>query len=103
MAKKEAAKKVKTTDTALDVSTAAEMKTFLTNVRDKLVDGTSPPVYALTALNTFLQHSSIYELLTPENKELARDIWLRIKQAGFQIKNPPLLFDEEDVSPAAAR
>ena len=82
---------------------ADEMGTFLTDVRDKLVDGTAAPIYALTVLNDFLQHPKIYDFLTQQNKELARDIWLRVKQAGFQIKNPPMLFDEKDVAPAADR
>ena len=88
---------------SIDITTVDEMNSFLTNVRDKLADGSAAPVYALTALNELLEHPTIYDLLSSENKELARDIWLRVKQAGFQIKNPPLLFDAEDVSPAATR
>ena len=87
-----------------DLNTAEELHSFLTNVRDKLADDTAAPVYAMGVLNTILEHPSVYTLMTAENKELARDIWLRLKQAGFQVKNPPMLFDgEDDVSPAASR
>lgn len=85
-------------------NTAEELQQFLTSVRDRLAEDVAAPVYAMGILNTLLDQPSIYNLLTPENKELARDIWLRLKQAGLQVRNPPLLFDgEDDVSPAASR
>jgi hypothetical protein len=95
------AKKTETpiaTENADGMSNPQEFGTFLTSVRDRMADGSAPPVYALTMLNRFMQSSNIYTLLTPENKELARDIWLRIKQAGFQVKHPPLLFSEDEAA-----
>jgi len=82
-----------------DVTTKEELRDFLLNIRDKLADRAAAPVYALSALNHIMNKPVIYELLDKENKEIARDIWLRLKQSGFQLKNPPLLFgaDGEDV------
>jgi len=77
---------------------SADLKVFLESIRDKMTDGTAAPVYAASALNHVLNHPQIYDILDKANKELARDIWLRIKQAGLQMKNPPMLFSpEEDV------
>ncbi len=81
------------------ISTKEQLKEFLQNVRDKLADSTAAPVYAMSALNHVMNLANIYTLLDKGNKELARDIWLRLKQAGLQLKNPPMLFDaEEDVA-----
>ena len=82
------------------ISAAPELHEFLLNVRDKLADGSAAPVYAFSALNYVMNLPQIYDLLTKENKEVARDIWLRLKQAGLQLKTPPLLFgsEEEEVS-----
>jgi hypothetical protein len=49
-------------------------------------------------MNFVLNLPNIYNLLDNENKELARDIWLRIKQSGMQLRNPPMLFQPEEDS-----
>jgi hypothetical protein len=92
------AKKTEVKEVNENVTSAQDFGAFLTSVRDRMADGSAPPVYALTMLNNFMQSPDIYSLLTPENKELARDIWLRVKQAGFQIKHPPLLFSEDEIA-----
>ena len=102
----EKAKKSKTNSEAHSdhgaISTKAELKSFLLNIRDKMADGTAAPVYALGAINHAMNIPEIYDLLDKQNKELARDVWLRIKQAGFKVKNPTLLFEEDEELPAAA-
>ncbi|MCB0353770.1 MAG: hypothetical protein KDD64_09605 [Bdellovibrionales bacterium] len=80
----------------LEISTSAELKQYLLSIRDKMADGSAPAIYCLSAMNNVMSHQRIYELLDKECKELARDIWLRIKQAGVQLKNPPLLFSPEE-------
>jgi hypothetical protein len=76
-----------------------ELKAYLQKIKDRLSDRSIAPVHALSGMRWVLSQPSIYELLDASNKELARDVWLRIRQAGFQVKNPPLLFsaDEEDL------
>ncbi|MEZ4752879.1 MAG: hypothetical protein R3A13_01005 [Bdellovibrionota bacterium] len=82
-----------------ELSSAKELKKFLLNIRDKMTDGSAPAINALSAMNYLLCQSEIYTVLNEENKEIARDIWLRLRQAGLQVKNPPLLFtpDEENL------
>jgi hypothetical protein len=78
------------------ITTTAELKTFLTNMLDKVKEDAAPPIYIASAMNHVLNISDIYTLLDNESRELARDIWLRLKASGFQVKNPPLLFPEGD-------
>ena len=95
MVKKPVAKKVEDTKEPA-ITSKAQLKEFLLNVRDKLADETAAPVFAMAALNYVMNLPEIYDLLSKENKELARDIWLRLKQAGLQLKTPPLLFGSEE-------
>jgi hypothetical protein len=77
------------------ITNASELKTFLTAVLDKLKEDPTSCMYATSALKYALGLQDIYKLLDNENRELARDTWLRIKSTGLQVKNPPLLFPEE--------
>lgn len=77
------------------IASKAELKTFLLSIRDRMEDESAAPIYALSAMNHVMNHPDIYELLEPESKEIARDIWLRIKQSGMQVKKPALLFGDE--------
>jgi hypothetical protein len=80
-----------------EITSKAKLKEYLLNIRDKMTEGVSAPIYSLTAMNYVLNLPKIYTLLDEANKEIARDIWLRIKQAGFKIKNPSLLFAEDEI------
>lgn len=79
-----------------EVATKADLKTFLLNVRDKMAEGAAAGIYGLSAINFVLNLPAIGMLLDNDNKELARDIWLRIKQSGLQVRNPPMLFGEDE-------
>lgn len=78
------------------ISTSEDLKGFLRNVLDKMSDDQAAPVYSLAVMNHLLNLPDIYTLLDNENKELARDIWLRLKASGVQLRNPPLLFGAEN-------
>jgi len=77
------------------------LKEFLLNIKDKMGDRAAAPIYALSALNYVMNNPMAYELLDNENKEIARDIWLRLKQAGFQLNDPPLLFGDRPADNSA--
>jgi uncharacterized protein (DUF608 family) len=83
------------------INTKEELKTFLHNIYDKLTDGTAAPIYCLTAINHALSSGDIYSMLDEESKELARNIWLRLKAAGMQVRNPPVLFGIEEEAETA--
>ena len=88
-----------------EINTEADLKAFLLNLRDKMAEETAPPVFAFTVMNQILTTPDISGLLNNDNKEIARDVWLRIKQAGFQARNPAMLFgaDEGIDAPPASR
>ncbi len=78
------------------ISNKIELKEFLTGLRDKLGTHAVAPIYALTAMQYVFNLPGIYDLFDKANKELAQEIWLTLKQAGMQLKNPPMLFGKEE-------
>ncbi len=102
--KKEAKNKVEKASSSTDenvevfgeIKSGSDLKVFLLNIRDKMTEEQASPIYAMTAMNYVMNLPDIYSLMDNENKEIARDIWLRIKQAGLQIKNPAMLFGAEE-------
>jgi len=78
-----------------NIATASELKTFLLSIRDRMKGQTSAPVYVLSAMQYIFGLQELNSLLDADNREIARDIWLRLKQAGIQLKSPPLLFTED--------
>ena len=85
-----------TVQKAVAIQNSVELKEFLLSIRDKLDDRSAAPIIVLAAMNHVMNLNGIVELLDKECKELARDIWLRLKQAGIHVKNPPLLFGQEE-------
>ena len=82
------------------ITTKADLKAFLANVVDKMSDQVAAPIYAMAAMQHVFNLPNIYELLDKTNREVARDIWLRLKQSGMQVRNPPMIFSsEEDGTP----
>ena len=77
------------------ISTKAELKQFLVNLRDRVVEEQAAPIHILTALNHIMHTPTVHPLLDGESKEVARDLWLRLKQAGVNIHTPPMLFGED--------
>ncbi len=86
----------KTADGSVEISTAKDLKESLLTIRDRMTEGVAAPINALSAMNHILNIPEVSSLLNKENKEVARDIWLRIKQSGVQLKNPPLLFSADE-------
>lgn len=84
-----------------DILTTDDLKKFLTTVRDRLSDGSGAPVYALGAMSHVLTLNNIYQIMNEENREISRDIWLRLKQSGLHVKSPPMLFEGKAVDGVA--
>lgn len=99
-AKKETTKKPIKTSSAEgavgSITSKEELKSFLLSIRDKMAEQSAASIFAVSAVHHVLNLPNIYSLLDNENKEIARDIWLRLKQAGLQLRNPPLLFKPEE-------
>ena len=78
-----------------EITTNAALKTFLQSLLDRMEDGQVAPIFAFSAINHLLSKSEFLPLFCTETKELARDIWLRVKQSGMQVRNPVFLFGTE--------
>lgn len=77
------------------ITSKEDLKKFLGMIVAEMDGEQAPPIYVLTLMNHILTLPNIYECLDEENKETARAIWLRMKQQGMQLRNPPMLFGEE--------
>jgi len=94
---KETKEKVASTESqnASEIHNKEDLKNFLTSLRDRMVDSSVAPMYAASILNRLLIDAAVYPLFDLECKELGRDIWLRLKAANMQMRNPVFLFGEE--------
>lgn len=77
-----------------EISNEADLKSFLQHIRERMAEDQASAIYVVSEMNQILTDPDIFVFLNDENKEMARDIWLRIKQSGFQLRNPPLLFGQ---------
>ncbi len=79
------------------ITSKTDLKNFLLSIKDKLGVRSAPPIHAVTAMQHVFNLPGIYDLLDKSNRELAREVWIKLKHSGLQLKNPPLLFSAEEV------
>ncbi len=77
------------------IASKEDLRKFLGMIAAEMDGEQAAPIYVLTLMNHLLTLPNIYECLDEENRETARAIWLRMKQQGMQLRNPPMLFGEE--------
>jgi hypothetical protein len=101
MKKKET--KVKETEEAMkegaelsQITTKAELKAFITDVRDRLLKEQAAPIFAMAAMQQVMSLDSIYELMDGPSKEILQEIWVKLSQSGFHLRKPPLLFGDAE-------
>jgi hypothetical protein len=75
-----------------DITTSESLTTFLQSLLDRLAEDQVPPLFVFSVMNHLISSQRICALFCADSKELARDIWLRIKQSGMQVRNPVFLF-----------
>lgn len=80
----------------LQITTKAELKTYISSVRDKLLKEQAAPIFAMAAMQQVMSLDSIYDLLDSHNKEILQEIWVKLSQSGFHLRKPPLLFGEAE-------
>ena len=84
----------------LQISSKADLKTFLTSVRDGLLKDEAAPIFAMAAMKHVLTHDEIYEFIDTSSKEILQEIWVKLSQSGFHLRKPPMLFT--DIETAAS-
>ena len=76
------------------ITTKTELRAFIATVRDKLINQSAPPIYAMSALNHVMSLPEIYDLMDTQMKESLQEIWVKLSQAGMHIHKPALLFGD---------
>lgn len=94
---KEMEESVKDVKDLAQITSKAELKTFISGVRDKLLKEEAAPIFAMVAMQQVMSLDSIYDLIDSQNKEILQEIWVKLSQSGFHLRKPPLLFGEADV------
>lgn len=83
------------------ISTKADLRVFITDVRDKLLKDQAAPIFAMTAMQQVMTLDAIYDLLDKENREILQEIWVKLSQSGLHLRKPPLLFGDGESQAAA--
>ena len=74
-----------------DIKTSGELREFLEGLEFKQVEGLLSPIYLTSAMNYIFGLDNINELMTEENKEIAKKLWQSAKLKGVQLNNPAIL------------
>lgn len=74
-----------------DIKTSQELREFLEGLEFKQVEGLLSPIYCTSVMNYIFGLDNINELMTPENKEIARKLWQSAKLKGVELQDPAIL------------
>ncbi len=85
----------------VQIATKADLRTFITDVRDRLLKDQAAPIFAMSAMQQVMTLDSIYDLMDKDNKEILQEIWVKLSQSGLHLRKPPLLFGDGDGQAAA--
>lgn len=93
MAKSASSKKSKSSDNSKTSSPSKELlQEYINDISERTLLADESKLHSVIALNQILSQSSMVELMDDGMKDQLRDIWSRIKSAGIQLVDPPLLF-----------
>lgn len=89
-----------TVDTAESADKAPEkiyskkdVEDALVTIAKKVVESHAGFVHSMIFLDHLLRLPNARDLFDKDLKNQARDLWLKVKSAGFQLNDPPILFD----------
>ncbi|MCX6114054.1 MAG: hypothetical protein NTV65_02400 [Proteobacteria bacterium] len=91
---KECGEPMKDTKESVQLTNKAELRAFITDVRDRLLKDQAAPIFAMAAMQQVMNLDDIYDLLDNQSKEILQEIWVKLSQAGFHLRKPPLLFGD---------
>lgn len=72
--------------------TRDELKVYLTEIEQRVIEGNTAYMHSLVAMNELLRRPEVPSLLDNELKTQMQDIWIKLKSTGLQLVDPPLLF-----------
>jgi len=76
--------------------TTDDVRKSLESIARKVVESRTAHLHALLTLNYLLRLPNAQRLFNEDLRQQARDLWLKVKTAGFQLDDPPLLFGIPD-------
>lgn len=79
------------------ISTKAELKAFVAEVQEKVLQDRAAPIFAMSAMQQIMSLENIIDLLDNQTKESLQEIWVKLSQSGFHLRKPPLLFGDGEV------
>ena len=82
----------------LSISTKAELRSFITDVHERILKDQAAPIFAMAAMQQVMSLDNIYDLLDNQNKEVLQEIWVKLSQSGLNLRRPPLLFGDSEVA-----
>ncbi len=83
-----------TTPAAAPAITRADVRAFLAEIAAQVATGKAPTLHTMLALNGMFRLPNAKEIFDEELKKEAHDLWMKVKSAGLQVLDPPLLFGE---------
>jgi hypothetical protein len=92
MAKSTPVKKAKAADSKAEGVSKDMLSEYINDIAEKTLNADESKLHSVIALNQIFSDHDKVSLLDEEMKEQLRDIWLRIKGAGIELVDPPLLF-----------
>jgi hypothetical protein len=92
MAKSTSVKKGKSVESKSDGVSKDMLLEYINDIAEKTINADESKLHSVIALNQIFSDHEKVSLLDEEMKGQLRDIWLRIKGAGIELVDPPLLF-----------
>lgn len=97
MAKATTAKKSKSVDSKSESGKAESgskemLAEYINDIAEKTLIADESKLHSVIAFNQILSDADKVALLDEEMKDQLKDIWGRIKAAGIQLVDPPLLY-----------
>jgi len=90
-------KEKQSVDVVLREYSRAEVDSFLDEITQRITESDDYFMHSMLAINQILRQPKARDWLDDDLKTRIRDLWLKIKSTGLELKDPPILFDRDVV------
>ena len=74
-----------------------EIEAYVSELEKNISESNNLVMHSLLAVNHILRLPNAPELLTDDLKERVKELWAKVKVAGLQLNEPPLLFGVPEI------
>jgi hypothetical protein len=85
------------------IYTRSEVREILDAIAHKIIESNTVYMHSMLLINKLLRLPNAREIFDADLKQLARDLWIKMKSTGLQLNDPPLLFAESDLTNGATK